>query len=148
MENKSIPVTGEAGHKGNRRGAPSLHLALTLSYMAGIYWLSSIPGNIDPEDAAIYGIIAWTPPALQNLLHIPLFGILAWLWYRTLRCWFASPRVLLSSSFLLAAGYGAIDECHQLQVPGRYASLTDIALNTLGVLLVLCLLTWKRSHVR
>jgi|GEM_PF-4168474 len=24
------------------------------------------------------------PPALQNQLHIPLFGILAWLWYHTL----------------------------------------------------------------
>ncbi len=148
MENKSIRVSGEAEHKSNRRGAPLLHLALTVSYMAGIYWLSSIPGNIDPEEAAIYGIIAWTPPALQNLLHIPLFGILAWLWHRTLRCWFASRRVLLSWSFLLAAGYGAIDECHQLQVPGRYASLTDMALNSLGVLLVLWLLSWRESQVR
>jgi hypothetical protein len=146
MENKSIRLIGEAEHKGHWRGAAILNLALTVCYMAGIYWLSSISGNIDPEEAAVYGIIAWTPPALQNLLHIPLFGILAWLWYRTLRCWSESRRVLLSWSFLLAAGFGAIDEWHQIQVPGRYASLTDMALNSLGVLLVLWLLNRRESH--
>jgi len=148
MENKSIRVTGEAESKVNRRGTLIFHLALTVSYMAGIYWLSSIPGTVDPEEAAIYGIIAWTPPAVQNLLHVPLFGSLAWLWYRTLSCWFESRMVLLSWSFLLAAGYGAIDEYHQLQVPGRYASLTDMALNILGAVLVLWLLTWRENQLR
>jgi len=145
MENKSIQVTREAEHKGNWRFILIFYLVLTFGYMGGIYWLSSIPGNIDPEETGLYGIISWTPPALQNLLHIPLFGILAWLWYRTLGCWFASRRVLLSLSFLFAAGYGVIDEYHQLQVPGRYASLTDIALNSLGALLVLWLLNWRKS---
>ena len=147
MEYKSMRVGGEAEYKGNRRGAPIFHLALAVSYTVGIHWLSSIPGNIDPEQAAIYGIIAWTPPALQNLLHIPLFGILAWLWFRTLRCCFESRRVLLGWSFLLAAGYGAIDEYHQLQVPGRYASLTDMSLNILGVLLMLWLLSRRENRL-
>jgi VanZ family protein len=145
MENKSIQVAREAEHKGNWRFILIFYLVLTFGYMGGIYWLSSIPGHIDPEETGLYGIISWTPPALQNLLHIPLFGILAWLWYRTLGCWFANRRVLLSLSFLFAAGYGVIDEYHQLQVPGRYASLTDIALNSLGALLVLSLLNWRKS---
>ena len=147
MENKSIRPSGKAELKGNSRFILIFCLALTVSYMAGIYWLSSIPGTIDPENAAIYGIIAWTPPALQNLLHIPLFGILAWLWFRTLRCCFESRRVLLGWSFLLAAGYGAIDEYHQLQVPGRYASLTDMALNILGALLMLWLLSRRENRL-
>jgi len=145
MENKSIQVAREAEHKGNWRFILIFYLVLTFGYMGGIYWLSSIPGNIDPEEAGLYGIISWTPPALQNLLHIPLFGILAWLWYRTLGCWFSSRGVLLSLSFLFATGYGVVDEYHQLQVPGRYASLTDIALNVLGVLLVLWLLNRRKS---
>jgi VanZ family protein len=55
---------------------------------------------------------------------------------------------LFSLSFLFAAGYGVIDEIHQLQVPGRYASLTDIALNALGALLVLWLLNRRRNLSR
>jgi hypothetical protein len=49
MANKSTRITGEGERKGNSRGAPLLYLALTVSYMAGIYWLSSIPGEVDPE---------------------------------------------------------------------------------------------------
>ena len=100
--------------------------------MAGIYWVSSISGKADPESTLLSGIILWTPPAVQNLAHMPLFGVLAWLWYRSLSAWMKNTRLLLSSAFLLATGFGILDEWHQLHVPGRYASLTDIALNTLG----------------
>jgi len=147
MENKSIRASEKAEVKGNWRFILIFCLVLTFGYMGGIYWLSSIPGTIDPEEAGLYGIISWTPPALQNLLHIPLFGILAWLWCRTLGCWFTNRGVLLSLSFLFAAGYGVIDEI-QLQVPGRYASLTDIALNALGAVLVLWLLNRRKSLSR
>jgi len=34
-------------------------LALSPGYMAGIYWLSSLPGD-DPGQAGLAGIIAWT----------------------------------------------------------------------------------------
>ncbi len=120
-----------------QRGRGLFYLALTLGYMAGIYGLSSLPGDIDPEDAGLYGIIAWTPPAVQNLLHLPLFGLLAWLWHRTLRDWIHPSRWRLLTAFLLTAGYGILDEWHQLYVPGRYASLTDMSLNVLGAGLVL-----------
>ena len=109
-----------------------INLLLTLGYMAGIYWLSSIPGEADPENPLLSGIILWTPPASHNLAHMPLFGILAWLWYRSLSAWINTGQLLSSLAFLLATGFGILDEIHQLLVPGRYASLTDIALNTLG----------------
>ena len=137
MEDKSIRVSKGAGHEAKRQGTPLLYLLLTISYMAGIYWLSSIPGEVDPESPLLSGIIAWTPPALQNLLHIPLFGILAWLWYRTLDAWNMQHQLSLTTAFLLAAGFGVFDEWHQLHVPGRYASFTDIALDCAGVVLAL-----------
>ena len=128
MGNKSIRVPGAA--------APLLYLLLTVSYIAGIYWLSSIPGEVDPE-SPLSGIIAWTPPAIQNLLHVPLFGLLAWLCYHTLYAWNVHHGTALTASFVLATSFGVFDEWHQLHVPGRYASLTDIALNTSGVILAL-----------
>ena len=137
MENKSIRATRGAGYQGGRQCAALFHLALTVCYTAGIYWLSSIPGNLDPEEAGIYGIISWTPPVLQNLLHIPLFGILAWLWYHTLDAWKMRHGAALTTTFTLAVAFGVFDEWHQLHIPGRYASFTDIALNCTGVILAL-----------
>jgi VanZ family protein len=109
--------------------------------MSGIYWLSSIPGETDPQNPLLSGIILWTPPAVQNLAHIPLFGLLALLWYRTLGAWIAKGHLLSGSALLLTAGFGIFDEWHQLQVPGRYASLTDIMLNTLGAAIAIWLLS-------
>ena len=124
----------------------SFCLALTLAYMGGIYWLSSLPGDLDPAQAGLAGIIAWTPPALQNLLHMPLFGLLAWLWHRTLESWHMSHRAALVITFMLAAGFGIFDEWHQLHVPGRYASFTDIALNCAGVILTLWWIHRRNRH--
>ncbi len=119
------------------RGTAFFYLALTLGYSGGIYWLSSLPGDLDPAQAGLAGIIAWTPPALQNLLHVPLFGLLAWLWYRTLGAWNMRHAPALTTAFMLVAGFGVFSEWHQLHVPGRYASFTDIALNCTGVILAL-----------
>ena len=75
----SNPGNSKRNHENTtHRGTALFWLTLSLGYMAGIYWLSSLPGD-DPGQAGLAGIIAWTPPALQNLLHVPLFGLLAWL---------------------------------------------------------------------
>jgi len=110
-------------------------LVPTLGYMGAIYWLSSLPGDGDPAQDSLAGFIAWTPPALQNLLHMPLFGLLAWLWWRSLRGWVERSRELLLTAFLLTVCYGILDEWHQYYIPGRYASLTDMLLNAAGALI-------------
>jgi len=125
--------------------AAVINLLLTLGYMSAIYWLSSIPGETDPENPLLSGIILWTPPAIQNLAHIPLFGILALLWYRSLSTWIGKGPLLSGSAFLLASGFGILDEWHQLYVPGRYASFTDIALNILGAAFAIWLLS-RTTH--
>ena len=124
-----------------------MNLLLTLGYMAGIYYLSSIPGEADPQNALLSGIILWTPPALQNLVHIPLFGVLAWLWYRTLGAWIKNSRLLFMLAFMLTTGFGILDEWHQLYVPGRYASITDTALNALGAAIAVWLLSRAQAAV-
>jgi hypothetical protein len=113
----------------------ALYLAQTLGYSAIIYWLSSLPG--DATRPGLAGLIAWTPPALQNLLHVPMFGLLAWLWHQTLNAWNMRHWHALCTTFILAAGFGVFDEWHQLHIPGRYASFTDITLDCAGVITVL-----------
>jgi VanZ family protein len=107
--------------------------------MAGIWLLSSIPDEGRPET---FGetLLQWATPELQNLLHIPLFGGLAAAWYWALQTNISNTRRILFLAFLIPTLYSFIDEWHQLHVPGRYGSLTDIALNQAGILLVLLIL--------
>jgi VanZ family protein len=102
-----------------------------LAYMLAIFGLSSIPG-IGMEDApAPQRLIEWVPPQLQNLLHIPLFAGLAFVWQRFLRG-HMRPAPATIIAFVAAFSYGVVDELHQTFVPGRFGSLTDVVINALG----------------
>ena len=81
-------------------------------------------------------------PHLQNLLHIPLFGLLQFAWLRGFRMIGSSGRRAVLSCLAITLAYGVLDELHQLSVPGRYASLMDIGLNSIGVALGTLLFLW------
>ena len=103
-----------------------------LGLMAVIFVLSSIPGKIrNPR----LRFLTELDPQWQNLLHVPLFGLLQFLWLRALvRSGMSRGRAILWGGAISLA-YGVFDEGHQMFVPGRYASLTDMSLNLLGVIL-------------
>jgi VanZ family protein len=112
--------------------AQRVWLVWPLLYMAILSGLSAIPGPTpgqEPEGLATS--LAWVPPTLQNGLHLPAYGLLAWLWFRGLNRHFA-----LGSSLVvgvgLTAGFGLIDEWHQAFVPGRFPSATDVVADALG----------------
>ncbi len=92
--------------------------------MGLIFILSSIPGHAY-EPFAISSIIA-------NLLHIPLFGLLAFLWIKA----FDNKKVYINKAIIytiiITIVYAAFDEFHQSFVPGREMSLGDFAMDTLG----------------
>ena len=100
--------------------------------MVGIFALSSIPGHTKGEG---WELLLHLKPQWQNLLHIPLFALLQILWLhaftRTGR--HGLPVMLVCASISLI--YSLVDELHQLYVPGRYASLLDVGLNVIGVVL-------------
>ena len=68
--------------------------------------------------------------------HVTEFAILALLWYRALdwpRSGWQNKAAL--TAFVLAAGFGALDEAHQLFVPSRTASIVDVGWDGLGAVL-------------
>ena len=111
-------------------------LFIPLAYMLVIYALSSIPdtGRIDSQ---VDKIFHWVSPELQNLLHIPLFGGLAGCWYWALKPWVVGTNNKIALAFIFTTIYSFIDEYHQLSVPGRFGSLTDLGLNAIGTILIL-----------
>lgn len=115
-------------------------IVLPLLYMAGIYHLSSISGAADAQATPFHSLFVLLKPNVQNFLHIPLFGVLAWLWHFSLSAWTGSSSRRSLLALTISFGYGILDELHQALVPGRFASLTDVALNGLGALVAVLLL--------
>lgn len=100
--------------------------------MLGIFMLSSVPGP-SAEAPRWSGLV---PPALQNLLHIPVFALLAWLWARFFaRFERLRPGLVLGGALLISATWGLLDEYHQYHVPGRYASSLDVVLDLVGAVI-------------
>ncbi|MFN2358859.1 MAG: VanZ family protein [Desulfotignum sp.] len=110
----------------------NIHIIWPLGFMGCIFILSSIPMDGGPDNIAF---LTDLNPGLQNLLHIPLYGILAFLWVRFFAKigWPVGRAVVLT--LVIAIGYGCLDEIHQSFVPGRYGGLLDILLNSFGAVL-------------
>jgi hypothetical protein len=131
------------------RVTPSkLHISLPLLLMAALYWSSSLPGTPLPDDPALYGLLNWLPPTVQNVLHVPAYAALTLAWRWALRAWLRTPATRLLGACGIAFACGLLDEWHQAFVPGRFASLTDVALNATGVALGIWLAAWIGSRAR
>lgn len=109
-----------------------LRFTLPIAYMAGIYLLSSIPGDTsNPSSASI--VLSLIPSSLQNLLHIPLF---AGLFLAFQFAFNKTPITKITAQLTMICScliFAAFDEFHQMTVPGRFASLSDFSLNTVGI---------------
>jgi len=141
-----MPATKSPPHKRSRAWpAPTgkLCLLLPIAYMAAIFALSSIPDTTAPE-TGLERALHWASPELQNLLHIPLFGGLAWCWHWGLQPWLRSKSWRLCAALAVTLAYSVLDEVHQLGVPGRFGSLTDVALNAIGAVLALAVVAARR----
>ena len=110
---------------------------IPILYMLFIFALSSIPGQAF-EPIFINSIIA-------NMAHIPLFGLLAFLWMKA----FDNKKVRFNKAIIytiiITIVYAAFDEFHQSFVPGREASLGDFAMDTLGCIAAIYLYRRKNK---
>ena len=97
---------------------------LPVAYTLVLFGLSSIPG-IAPDADSLGRLLVWMPAAVQNLLHVPAYALLSWLWSRT----GARTQVAVA----LSSGYAIFEEIYQTTVPGRYGSWTDLAFDAVGI---------------
>jgi hypothetical protein len=98
---------------------------LPVVYTLALFGISSIPGTSPDAGDGLARLLVWMPPAVQNVLHIPQYALLSWLWSR------AGARTWITVA--LCGGYAVLEELHQTTVPGRYGSWTDLALDALGI---------------
>ena len=79
--------------------------------------------------------MASVSPTIQNVLHIPVYGLLALLWIFTLRTHGFNEYKNVWAAILLSSAYGGLMEFYQTWVPGRVPSTTDFFVNVAGILL-------------
>lgn len=96
-----------------------------------IAYMSSIP------DSSLWGAGSLSEQIIFNLAHIPAYALLTFLWFKTFERrnigrHFSRVYALILVGLIL---FAISDEIHQLFVPGRSASVMDVSLDVMGILL-------------
>ena len=106
-----------------------------------VYILFLLVTSLVPMDREIVGLLFLLAlkPALQNLLHIPLFMLLSILLLQVLQNNKPLLRSRILLSLILSCFIGIFNEYIQIFVPGRYPSIIDMGFNTLGAILGIAL---------
>ena len=104
--------------------------------LTSIYMLLLLTSSVIPMDKQIKGFqfVIDLKPTIQNLLHIPIYMVLAIFFLQILQNyqiegWRRNLLVLLGSGLI-----GILSEIIQIAVPGRYGGLSDIGLNFIGTI--------------
>ncbi|MBW1793374.1 MAG: VanZ family protein [Deltaproteobacteria bacterium] len=109
-----------------------MKIAILITYMLLILATSLIP--MDREIKGLQFVIG-LKPTIQNLLHIPAYAILSILCLGLLK----SCKIRRSTRIWLVVvsvvGFGILNEFIQMVIPGRYAGVMDMGLNTVGSIL-------------
>jgi VanZ family protein len=102
-----------------------------------VYMVLILLSSLIPMDRDIEGLkfIIQLKPVIQNLLHVPMFALLAILFLQVLDSFDVPGFWKFLIVAFAAVAFGIFNELIQLWVPGRYAGLLDMGLNAIGVLL-------------
>lgn len=95
--------------------------------------LSLAPGRPLPDDDLFSWVVSFTPAPVQNVMHIVAYGVLTivqiWTYER-----FPSRISRVAAAMSISILLGIVLEWYQMSVPGRYGTLPDAAMNTLGTI--------------
>lgn len=113
---------------------------IALAFMAMIVALSLTPAASRSGETVFHWLVDNTSTPAQKILHVVIYAVLAFLLVWALDN--VATRIgRVALAVTLVVGLGATLEWCQLNVPGRFGSLTDVALNAVGALLGI-ILAW------
>lgn len=117
-------------------------------WMAVIFVASS--GLFSSENTEKVLVFEFLNYAVRKGAHLGVYGVLTFLWFRSL--WTVRDRFLrcLVWSVVLSIAYGALDEYHQSFVPSRLGIWTDVVWDGAGAVLMALALwgVWQWGSAR
>lgn len=114
-----------AGSSRAGRGGGAIYLALTIGYLAAVFAVSHIPGQLLRLPLDLWD------KAIHFAEYVPVgFLLVGWLVHR--RWAPASWLAVVGLATAVVAAFGALDELHQYFVPARSATLGDALADLLG----------------
>lgn len=132
----------------------AIYLFTELSYFNGQNTANVIQKTIKMNETSSQHHVSPTEDSLTlyelNLIfrksaHVIVFGILAFLFFNSLR----SYRVSYVFAWLLTVSYAIFDEWHQSFIAGRVSSVKDVLFDGLGafftLLIVYFFIRWKKT---
>ncbi|QQR78118.1 MAG: VanZ family protein [Candidatus Moraniibacteriota bacterium] len=124
--------------------ARDIHLRLwpLLLWCAVIFAFSQMPGSGRAIEPTAWYIVE------RKSAHVVEYAILTLLAYRFFRSVYSREALarIAALAAVFALAYGALDELHQAFVFGRGARLTDVMIDSVGILLVLVTLLILRQR--
>lgn len=123
-------------------------LLICIAILAIIVILSITPGNGRPDDSVFSWLVINTATPIQKFMHITSYAVASALlvWSMKPICSGASRMAV---ALVLAVMLGAGLEWAQTMVPGRYGTLSDVILNsigaTIGLIVALAISYGRRS---
>ncbi len=113
-----------------------LNWATVVAWMGVIFYLSSMPGSKVKTNIPDY------------VPHFIEYAVLGYLVFRALTGHKKEPPGPLKAGWAitLCIIYAVSDELHQLFIPGRYADPKDLAVDAVGVMLIVLLVYFIRAR--
>jgi VanZ family protein len=106
-----------------------LKLVVTIGIMLAIFLSSLIATDGSARGLEFFRDI---PPAVQNLLHVPLFFIFTLLLVKVFAAYEYVRRVQFASAIILANYVGILNEWLQFSTGERHFSFVDMGYNLVG----------------
>ena len=135
---------------------PSKHFIwFPILWMCILQGLSGVPSPLYFEEMGIKDTLLSNlshqlhdfAPDFQNLMHIPLFGTLGWLWAWILLYWNFPKKKYYTLLLSISLGYGMLNELSQYLVPRRFPGIEDLSFNWLGSIISIGLFLCLRKIV-
>jgi VanZ family protein len=108
-------------------------------------------GGEAAKDAVAAGVDE-TEAVIRKLAHFSEYFLVGFLSFGMLKLWMANTGKAVRLVFLQLVLSAALDEFHQYFVPGRYASVKDVMIDTAGgmagLFLVLCIIKLKKHRTK
>jgi VanZ family protein len=105
---------------------------ITILFVGLVVILSVTPGRAQAGDSIFVWLVVNTPTLLQKSMHVAIYAGLALLLMWSLEA-VESLTTRISLTFVLTVSLGAVLEWYQTLVPGRFGTIIDALLNTIGV---------------